>query len=645
MYDKYVVLDLETTMHSPISSEAHPMWPMNTIVMFGMLDHDAVTTMSGKMDEGDDRDVGLTFENYVHEGVPIIGHNLKFDLSYLLKYGYFSRTELVQHRIWDTQVVEYLLSAQTHTYPSLDELAVKYGGTVKDESVKKMWEDGVPTELIPEKVLSDYLLGDLKNTELVYKAQRKKVRKYGMEKLVESQMQALVAVTIMECSGMKVDSVYIDKRCEELGAEIEALEKTLRSSVTLPDNYGEWSWSSPRDVSNILFGGTYKVKEKKLVGKYKNGKDKFKTEDVVYSMEGAGASPSSCGATMTKLGWWTTDDAVLKNVGGTFSKAVLELRKLSKQKETYYENMKSLMFPNGFIYPNINMVSTKTGRLSCNKPNIQNQTTEGGIKDAYISRYGDDGVIAEFDFSQLEMAGLAFVSGDEQLTEDINNNIDMHSELYKGMYGRYPTKDERKPFKRLSFGLVYGAGAKKLAEQAGCSVDDAKRFIDVFYARYSGVKRFHEQILEEATRKRILIAEHTPKGMPRHAFLKKTATGRMYVFKEYDNEWKKEPSFSPTELKNWLVQGFSTGDVVPHMLGHVVKQIYTHNIPCVPIMTVHDSVLFDVKKEVVNVVTTIVSAMLNKTSEVVNEFFGTKLEVKLSTGCSVGPNWGNLKEI
>jgi DNA polymerase I-like protein with 3'-5' exonuclease and polymerase domains len=291
------------------------------------------------------------------------------------------------------------------------------------------------------------------------------------------------------------------------------------------------------------------------------------------------------------------------------------------------------------------MVSTKTGRLSCNKPNIQNQTTEGGIKDAYVSRYGDDGVLVEFDYSQLEMAGLAFVSGDKQLTEDINNNIDMHNELYKGMYGRYPTKEERKPFKRLSFGLVYGAGAKTLSEQAGCSIEDSKKFIYVFYMRYVGVRKFHEDIQEEAKCKRRVIAEHTPKGFPRHAFLKKMPTGRMYIFKEYDNEWKREPSFSPTELKNWPVQGFSTGDVVPHMVGTVVKFIYTHDVDAVPIMTVHDSMLFDVPKNKLSDVVTTLRTILNSTTTLFNDFFGTSLDVKLSTGCSVGKTWGTLKEI
>jgi DNA polymerase I-like protein with 3'-5' exonuclease and polymerase domains len=309
--------------------------------------------------------------------------------------------------------------------------------------------------------------------------------------------------------------------------------------------------------------------------------------------------------------------------------------------------LKELLFPDNKVYPNINMVSTKTGRLSCNKPNVQNQTEEGGIKESYISRWGMNGALIEFDYQQLEMAGLAYVSGDKQLVYDINNGVDMHTELFKSMFGKTPTKEERKPFKRLSFGLVYGAGATTLAEQAGCSLSDSKRFIEVFYNRYRGVAAYHKGIIEEAEKGRKTTKHHTPKGMPQGAFLKRTNTGRMFLFKEYDNEWKKKPTFSPTELKNWPVQGFSTGDVVPHMLGVLSKHIYQNYYDnyYVPIMSVHDSILIDCHKDHVEQAIESVSSLLNQTSKLFNDHFGTSVPVKLSVGCSVGPNWGTMKGV
>lgn len=648
---KYLVVDLETTMRSPISSESHFAWPDNRIVMGGLLKDDGTVYTTDNLLKGG---LNTTYIhglwNYIKEGAVIVGHNIKFDILYLLKQGWLMPKDFANVKIFDTQLCEYLLSAQQSTYPSLDDCATKYGGKVKDDAVRTFWEAGTPTEDIPEKILTEYLIGDLKNTEIVYKSQMELVKKRKMERLVAAQMLALRAVILMEYNGLKVDTGYIEKNIDTLQRTVDNESVLLRSSVAefLPEDYGDWQWSSPRDVSNLFFGGEYKIVEKQLVGKYKNGKDKYKNTTVVKKMEGMNFDPTKRGSSKTKLGWFVTDDAVLKNIDNEESNRILTLRQLSKWKETYYQNMKDLTFLTGFVHPNLNMVSTKTGRLSCNKPNIQNQTTEGGIKNAYVSRFGDGGSLVEFDYSQLEMAGLAYVSGDRQLTEDINNGVDMHNELYKAMYGRYPTKEERKPFKRLSFGLVYGAGPTKLSEQAGCSVDDAKKFIKVFYNRYTGVAEFHKSIMEESDKKKQLIAEHTPKGFPRHAYLKRLPTGRMFVFKDYDNEWKGGVSFSPTELKNWPVQGFSTGDVVPFMVGVVTTALYktdrfTDRV--FPVMTVHDSILFDIVDTSLVDAVEFIKSVLSNTTDIFNKWFGTNLEVQLSTGCSIGKNWGNLKEI
>jgi DNA polymerase-1 len=232
------------------------------------------------------------------------------------------------------------------------------------------------------------------------------------------------------------------------------------------------------------------------------------------------------------------DEKVLKNIGTPFTESILRYRTYNKQKTTYYENMRDLMFPNGFIYPSLNHVATKTGRLSCTKPNIQNQTEEGGIKGAYVSRWGHKGRLVEFDYSQLEMVALAYLANDRTLIADIGGGKDMHTELFIDMYSRSPTKEERKWFKRLSFGLVYGAGARTLAENAGCTVAEAKKFISVFYGRYPGVQIWHEETYGVAKKQRKVSKEHCPVSKrPVGKYVMNTPTTRRYVFKEYFNEW------------------------------------------------------------------------------------------------------------
>jgi hypothetical protein len=120
----------------------------------------------------------------------------------------------------------------------------------------------------------------------------------------------------------------------------------------------------------------------------------------------------------------------------------------------------------------------------------------------------------------------------------------------------------------------------------------------------------------------------------------------MYAFKEYDNEWKGGVSFSPTELKNWPVQGFSTGDVVPHMLGVLVAGLVNSDIgeKALPIMTVHDSLEFDVHVSVLDEFVERAGAVLRNTSDIISKHFGIPIPVKLNVGCSVGYNWGDQEE-
>lgn len=622
-------------MKSPVGNPAHPMWPENRVVLWGIREERTHTYE--------------TTPRIVDRG--IVGQNLKFDLLYALKHRVITPMELVECPIWDTQLAEYLLSGQQALYASLDSLALRYGGEVKDSAVSEFFKAGKGADEVPMSLLKPYLVGDLENTALIYEKQKALVVKYGMEKLVVSQMEALRATTLMEFYGMKVDSGYIDKRIVELTEQCTKLELKIETLVmssprTLPV---DWSWSSGKDVSLYFFGGTYKVKEKVEVGVYKTtGKPKFRIEERVIEVPMT-FEPAAYGAERTAHGWYTVDEKVLKNIKHPMAEAILQLRTLNKQKTTYFEGMRDLTFPSGFIHPSLNHTATKTGRLSCNKPNIQNQTDEGGIKRAYVSRWGDEGVLVEFDYSQLEMVALAYLSGDVRLLADIGGGLDMHTELYRDMHGRAPTKEERKWFKRLSFGLVYGAGPYTLSENAGCTVAEAKKFIKVFYGRYPQVKEWHDENIENATLLRRVTTEHdVVSKMPVGKYVMHTETGRRYVFREYFNDKRKSMSFSPTELKNYPVQGFATGDVVPHMVGYVVTSLTKSKElqgKALPIMTVHDSMLFDVRKEVLDLFLKKCYNVLRNTTSIVQKHFGLVLGITLDVGCKVGSNWQDMEEV
>lgn len=169
----------------------------------------------------------------------------------------------------------------------------------------------------------------------------------------------------------------------------------------------------------------------------------------------------------------------------------------------------------------------------------------------------------------------------------------------------------------------------------------------MFYDRYAGVADFHKTIVSDAVAKGTLTTSHTPKGYPMHNYTKITPTQRRYVFSEYDSDYKEGASYSPTELKNWPVQGFATGDVVPHMVGLIVTKLYQSGglqNHALPIMTVHDSIVFDVHVDSLDRFKKSCYTILSNTTELVNNYFQMYMPVKLSVGCSVGINWQDLIE-
>lgn len=630
-----IVLDLETTTRCPVGNmSANPMWLGNKIIAAGwkIVDHPAYMYNYSK--KGLNESV---LRLHLSSAELIIGHNIKFDLLYL----YRESVEPLP-RIWCTQLAAYLLSGQRQLYASLDELTAEYIGeeALKDDKMKAYWKAGVATEDIPEDELLPYLKGDVLNTEAIFVKQFEEAEQLGVLPLIWTQMDALRATIEMNRNGMCVDWKYVEQQRLVYGGYLDVLRAQAETIAPGLDT------ASPAQLSRYFFGGTEKYQEKELVGQYKNGKDKYKLMDKVRTIPAKYPAIGEVG----KSGYYSTDDSVLKQLVDKYAdklaETLLVIREYSKIKETYYDGLSSLRFPSDMIYPTLNHCATKTGRLSATNPNLQNQTDTGDVKRAYVSRYGSEGSVLELDYSQLEMVALAYIADDKQLIEDINNGRDMHRELYKEMYGRYPTDKERKPFKRFSFLLVYGGGATTLMAQSGCDRATATKFIKTFYKRYSGVKTYHEAIVAKAEKDAVVSYSETKSG-PQYHYYHQSPTGRCFVFQKYVNEYKGGMTFSPTELKNWPIQGFATGDVVPMMVGLLLKNLERAKLtPDVKlVMTVHDSVVLDVPNGLLNQTAKLAKETLESAPHYLKQIFDIDFPCKLGVGVEAGPNWQDKTEL
>ena len=376
------VIDLETSIKNRGAEavggmKASPFHPDNKAVWFGSLSirgKNAVTAST------------TIIPAYTLEY--IVGHNIKFDLLYLKReeeWDEWLKTGLV----WDTMIVEYLLSGQQAKFASLDKLSEKYGGELKDSRIKEYWDNNVDTEDIPEDEIVPYLEGDLKNTEIVFLKQYEKAKNLGMLPLITSQMEALLAITEMEYNGMRVDMEKLYNMRQEVKRDydnsrevlIEAMEKVFIRDPN-PD--------SNDHMSLFFFGGVQKVKEDRPCydddGKpivYKTGKRKgqVKHKKVEVSVSvGRQITPSKDWESK-KRGFWKTNNEVLTYIAdnlsastaGDWAKKVLEYRELSKDLTTYYDGLAKHWWPHdGCIHGQLNQCQTDTGRLSSSKPNMQN---------------------------------------------------------------------------------------------------------------------------------------------------------------------------------------------------------------------------------------------------------------------------------
>jgi DNA polymerase I-like protein with 3'-5' exonuclease and polymerase domains len=284
------------------------------------------------------------------------------------------------------------------------------------------------------------------------------------------------------------------------------------------------------------------------------------------------------------------------------------------------------------------------------------------IKECFKSRWGSEGVIMEADFSQLEVIGAAEISGDMNMKQDILDGIDSHSQSASWLNTQYTYEEIRegylagdKMFEKLRknakaprFELQYGAGAKSIAANNGISEDAAKGFIHNYYDRYATLKEFQDGVAEDVESTKYPVEKIGSRV--RYAGDWTSITGRRYYFEQGDAPKFMAGkgvyySFSPTKFKNYPMQGFATGDIVPEMLGRVVRALFKYNLydKCLPINTIHDSIIFDVHKDNLPTSSRVVQKVMQAAPLAMEKRFGLKLSLPFNVDVEVGDSWDEMK--
>ncbi|BAS69533.1 DNA polymerase [Pectobacterium phage PPWS1] len=273
---KIIHVDLETENHdwygnvasafNPANYIVAPGWRVDTVnddgtVAVGQTHHRYFGTAA-------EADAGADWFNVLDECTIMVCHNAQFEIKWFLsKYRDRFETFLKRGgRVACTALAEYLLSHQQELYPSLDETAVKHGGTHKVDGVKILWEQGYLTSQIDKALLIEYLAGpngDIDNTALTFYSQQQKLAAAGMTLMYWERCDALLAFAYCEWFGLYVDREVAERNLAAQEAEIAELTEKLRSLLPpdLPDEV-EFNWGSDYHMSALVYGGPVKYRHR-----------------------------------------------------------------------------------------------------------------------------------------------------------------------------------------------------------------------------------------------------------------------------------------------------------------------------------------------------------------------------------------------
>ncbi len=393
-------------------------------------------------------------------GVLKIGHNLKYDLTVLAREG------IAVAPIDDTMVLSFVLDAGLHGH-GMDELAELHLGvqTIHFEDVAGKGKSQVTFDKVPLDKALDYAAEDADITLRLHRLLKPRLLQEKMVTFYETIERPLISVlSSMEQAGIAVDPLVLKNLSADFAKRLAELEETIHKQAGREFNVG-----SPKQLGDVLFG------EMGLTGGKK-----------------------------TKSGGYSTDSSVLEPLAleHPVVRDVLDWRMLSKLRGTYTEALIEKTNPETKrVHTSYSMVGAQTGRLSSNDPNLQNipiRTAEGRkIRDAFISTPGHK--LLSLDYSQIELRLVAEIADIGALKQAFRDGQDIHAMTASEVFGvplDEMDPETRRKAKAINFGIIYGISAFGLANQIGVSRSDAKDFIDAYFDKFPGIKKFMDDTIE-----------------------------------------------------------------------------------------------------------------------------------------------------
>jgi len=491
------------------------------------------------------------------EHLPKISFNIKDGLTILKGLGIEAK-----NISFDVNLAAYLLE------PTDGKL------TLRDLTLKNL-----PEAAVPEGKDGDvYLTSKLFDLYEKFNQEMKETELFQL--YYEVELPLTVILSDMEIEGFNVNEDLLDEMTITFKEDIDKLEKEIYDLAG-----EEFNINSPKQLGTILFERL----ELPVIKKTKTG---FSTNiDVLEA---------------------------LKDKHPIIEK-VMQYRTVTKIYSTYIVGLKSAIDGDGRIHSTFNQTLATTGRLSSTDPNLQNIPIKHemgrAVRKVFIP-HDEESILLSCDYSQIELRVLAHISGDENMIEAYNGDIDIHTKTASEVFGvpiDEVTYQHRSRAKAVNFGIVYGISDFSLSNDLGISRSEAKEYMEIYFSRYPKVKEYLDNIVLEAKE---------------NGFVRTIMNRRRYI-PEINQRNKIVQAAGIRLAMNSPIQG-SAADIMKMAMVKVYNALKAKNLRSRLILQVHDELILNTKKDELEIVKKLVLEEMEN---------AVKLKVKLQAEESVGATW------
>ncbi len=508
---------------------------------------------------------------------PKLGQHVKYDRHVFANAGIE-----VRGYVHDTMLQSYVL--EVHRPHGLASLALRHTNRtgISYEDLCGKGAHQIPFAQVPVDKAAAYACEDADQTLDVHRVLWPQLQaSEGLRGIYELEIATSEALYRIERNGVLIDAATLAKQSNDLGQRIVQLEQEAYDIAGQPFNL-----ASPKQLGEIFF-------------------DKLGMPVVKKTATGARS----------------TDEEVLEKLAEDYPlpAKLLEHRSLSKLKGTYTDKLAQLALPRtGRVHTHYAQAVAVTGRLSSNDPNLQNipiRTPEGRrVREAFIAAPGH--VIASADYSQIELRIMAHLSGDESLLRAFQEGRDVHRATAAEVFGvelEQVSSEQRRYAKVINFGLIYGMSSFGLAKNLGIETKAAAAYIDRYFQRYPGVKRYMDETVEFARE---------------HGYVE-TVFGRRLYLVDINGGSGPRKKAAERQAINAPMQG-TAADLIKKAMVAVQAELDARQSQVRVIMQVHDELVFELPEGASDWVRTEIPRLMAGVAQ---------LKVPLLAEVGIGPNW------